>query len=89
MTFGQDLQDSWLSTMENMMSGTARFGDFFKNMMNDILSSYMSAVAQMAGQSLFDATRGMLSALPGFDESGIAPVTAGGRDADDLRFGMD
>ncbi len=89
MSFGQNLQDSWLSTMENMMSGTARFGDFFKNMMNDILSSYFSAVAQMAGQSLFDVTRGIFSTLPGFDESGIDPVTPMGRAADDQRFGMD
>ena len=88
MSFGQNLQSSWTSTMENMMNGTARFGDFFKNMMNDILQSYFSAVAQMAGQSLFDATRGIFSSLPGFDESGIDPVTPGGRAADDQRFRM-
>ncbi len=61
MDFQGQVQFGWESTIDGMLRGTVRFADVTKRLLNDVLSSFISAGARFAGQQLFGATLGRFS----------------------------
>jgi len=75
VSFADQVEWSWTSTIEGMISGTMRFQEFAKRMFQDVLRSYLSMVSQMAAQELFGYTKELFRQLPGLGGGGAAAGT--------------
>ncbi|MFA5376967.1 MAG: hypothetical protein WC455_14550 [Dehalococcoidia bacterium] len=77
---GMNIQDSWSRTIEGLITGTSKFGDFFKRMILDVASSFARLASQSIARKLFESTLGNLSGsfLGGLFSGGTALSAAGG-----------